>query len=74
MRSEKEIWSEANLRKALRKTTRHSESDLDLLIAHLKYSNRAFYKETDKSDDLCLLKFSKEPITQKEEATFVLTE
>lgn len=76
-RSEKIIWSETTMRRALRSTTRHSEEDITLLIAHLKHTERAQSKIMQKitgEADCCLLKLSKEPITQREEAQFVLEE
>ena len=40
IRSEKTIRSEADIRRQLRKSTTHTEEDIDLLLHHLKHSGR----------------------------------
>lgn len=75
-KTERNIHSEAQLRKQLRKATTYSEEDLDLLMCHLKFTGRIKCEQIGATNDLdlmiCKLGSVKnkvaEPLTLKEKA------
>lgn len=48
---EKPILSEAYLKRQLRKTTKHSEDDIQLLFAHMKFTGRLCVHSVNSQED-----------------------
>lgn len=73
--------SEAYLKRQLRKTTAHSEGDIELLFAHMKFSGRLCVDNINSSEEdpeLTMCKLASpvtkvcEEISVKEKGTFAL--
>ena len=76
-KAEKQIISEAELKRQLRKSTHHTEDDILLLFAHLKYSGKmaveSFTKDSEERDaELVICKFAQ--IDSKKEVVITLKE
>jgi hypothetical protein len=79
---EKQVLSEADLKRQLRKSTQHSEDDILLLLAHLKHSGKMATETISKAEEndaeLIICKLAnidnKKPvsISLKEKAKFAL--
>ena len=78
---EKPILSEAFLKRQLRKTTKHSEDDIQLLFAHMKFTGRLCVHSVNSQEDdpeLTLCKLANpaskqcEEISVKEKGQFAL--
>lgn len=82
-KTERQVLSEADLKRQLRKSTQHSEDDILLLLAHLKHSGKMATESISKGDEtdseltICKLASidSKKQvsISLKEKAKFALT-
>jgi hypothetical protein len=60
-KSEKQLISEAELKRQLRKSTQHTEEDINLLLTHLKYSGKmavANCGSAEVDSDMILCKFA----------------
>ena len=62
----------AALKRHLRKSTAHSEEDIELLICHLKGSNKMVIAKVGDDDEMILCQLSKKEITVKQKAIFAL--